>query len=112
VGAQNPGILSGVFHEINCCYILFSEKLNQHYVGACHDNLISRIAKHNSRAYGNHRFTAKSDDWKLIKTIDCDSFSQARSIELHIKRMKSSTYIKNIIAYPEMILKLKEKYSG
>jgi putative endonuclease len=96
---------------MNCCYILFSQKLNRHYIGVCHDDLQLRIVKHNSHEYGEHRFTAKASDWELIIRIECDSFSQARKIESHIKKMKSGVYIKNLTKYQDMILKLKEKYS-
>ncbi len=53
-----------------CCYILFSQKLNRFYIGATQDSLEDRIKKHNTRSYGNHRFTAKADDWELFLSID------------------------------------------
>ena len=97
---------------MNCCYILHSEKINRHYIGACHDDLVVRIEKHNSHEHGEHRYTAKANDWKLFLTIECTSYSQATRIEKHIKKMKSSVYINNLLKYPEMIEKLKLKYSG
>ncbi len=48
---------------MNYCYIIFSKKLDRFYIGACHDDLYSRIQKHNDHSYGNHRFTAKANDW-------------------------------------------------
>jgi len=95
---------------MNSCYIIYSEKLKKHYIGACHEDLESRIAKHNSHDYGDHRYTAKADDWKLLLSIVCDSYPQAIRIEKHIKNMKSSIYINNLVKYPEMVIKLKEKY--
>ena len=95
---------------MNCCYILFSEKLKSHYIGASHDDLQTRIVKHNSHEYGDHRYTAKADDWQLVLSIESETYSQAIRIEKHIKNMKSSVYIGNLIKYPEMVLKLKEKY--
>jgi putative endonuclease len=95
---------------MNCCYIIFSQKLQCHYIGACHEDLESRIAKHNTHDYGAHRFTAKAEDWRLVLAIACENYSQAIKIEKHIKRMKSSIYISNLIKYPEMQLKLKQKY--
>ena len=86
--------------------------MNRHYIGACQDDLQSRIAKHNTHEYGDHRFTAKADDWELFLNIDCTSYSQALKIEKHIKSMKSSIYIKNLAQYPEIGLKLKEKFAG
>lgn len=97
---------------MNCCYILYSETLKRHYIGISHDDLPKRIAKDNSHEYGEHRFTAKASDWQLILNIECQSFSQAVNIEKHIKSMKSRVYIQNLIRYPEMTIKLKEKYPG
>lgn len=71
------------------CYIIFSKK-------------------HNDGSYGDHRFTAKANDWELFICIECDSFKLATAIERHIKKMKSSTYIKNLKLYPEMIDKVKK----
>lgn len=97
---------------MNYCYIIFSKKLNRFYIGACHNDLVERIAKHNSHEYGNHKFTAKAEDWTLFLNIECDNYTQAMNIEKHIKAMKSSVYIKNLSMYPEMIRKLKEKYKS
>ena len=97
---------------MNCCYIIYSEGLKSHYIGACHDDLEVRIAKHNSHEYGDHRYTAKTDDWKLILFIECHTYSQAIKIEKYIKNMKSSVYIQNLLKYPEMLDKLKEKYKS
>jgi len=89
------------------CYIIFSKKLNRFYTGFTQSDLDERILKHNDGSYGGHRFTAKANDWELFIGIECESFKQATTIERHIKKMKSSTYIKNLKAYPEMIEKLK-----
>ena len=97
---------------MNCCYIIYSEKLNRFYIGICQDDLKERIVKHNNHTYGNHRFTAKASDWVLFLSIDCESYSQAVKIEKHIKAMKRSVYIKNLINYPNVIIKLKEKYQN
>lgn len=37
--------------------------------------------------------------------------TQAMQVEKHIKSMKSRIYIENLKRYPEMIIKLIEKYS-
>jgi putative endonuclease len=94
------------------CYIIFSKTLRRFYIGACQDNLTSRIVKHNLHEYGFQRYTAKATDWELILNIECETYSQAIRIEKHIKAMKSSIYIKNLLAYPEMVTVLKEKYSS
>ncbi|MBA3900956.1 MAG: GIY-YIG nuclease family protein [Bacteroidetes bacterium] len=90
------------------CYILFSEKLNRFYTGACQTDINERIQKHNDHSYGNHRYTAKASDWDLFLLIDCQSYPQAINIERHIKKMKSSAYIKNLKTFPDIIEKLKK----
>jgi putative endonuclease len=72
------------FLLMNCCYILFSKELNRFYTGVCHDDLELRVKKHNDHDYGTHRFTAKANDWTLVFTIECETFSQAVKIEKHI----------------------------
>ena len=89
-------------------YILFSEKLNKYYTGSCKD-LQERLESHNNNSFYN-AFTINSDDWILyFSCIDLD-YKQARNIESHIKKMKSKVYIENLIKYPEIIERLKEKY--
>jgi putative endonuclease len=56
-------------------------------------------------------FTAEADDWELYFSITDLGYQQARLIEMHIKKMKSTKYIKNLIKYPQIIEKLKERYS-
>jgi putative endonuclease len=56
-------------------------------------------------------FTTGAEDWEIYLSIDELSYQQARSIELHLKKMKSKTYIQNLIKYPEIIERLKSKYS-
>ena len=90
-------------------YILFSKKLNRFYVGSCKD-LNYRIQLHANKAFSNS-FTAKADDWELFLFVDNLHFVQARLIELHIKKMKSSVYIRNLKKYPEIMKKLIDKYS-
>ena len=87
------------------CYIVHSEKLNKFYIGATNDNIDDRIKKHNDKTYGNHRFTAKVNDWKLFLFFETKTYDHAIRIERKIKSMKSSKYIKNIIKYSD----LKEK---
>ena len=69
-----------------------------------------RLDRHITNYYGVNKYTAKADDWKLYLDIECESIAQARGIEKHIKRMKSSKYIRNLTTYPEIIDKLKAQY--
>ncbi len=94
---------------MNYCYIIFSKKLNRFYIGACHDNLDLRIEKHNNHSYGKNHYTAKASDWELFISIECETYDMARRIEMHIKRMKSSNYIRNLKKYPELIDKIKNQ---
>ena len=89
-------------------YILYSIKLNRFYIGFTSDFDV-RIEFHKNAEY--HKFTANADDWQLFFKIECDNKLQGLNIEKHIKKMKSKTYIENLTKYPNMILKLKEKYN-
>ena len=89
-------------------YVLYSNTLNRYYIGSCKD-LTYRIDQHINKDFTN-AFTAKVQDWTLYFYIDELEYKQARMIEQHIKKMKSSTYVKNLKQYPEIIKKLIEKY--
>ena len=65
---------------------------------------------HLVKSYGEKKFTAAADDWQISLAIKCQSINAARSIEKHIKRMKSSKFIQNLIQYPELINKLIDQY--
>ncbi|MFP2997033.1 GIY-YIG nuclease family protein [Spongiivirga sp. MCCC 1A20706] len=89
-------------------YIIYSDGLNRYYVGETID-LDKRLNEHNE-GYYNNSYTSLSNDWKLILSITCHDRIQARKIEGHIKRMKSRKYIEDLVKYPEIIEKLREKY--
>jgi putative endonuclease len=92
------------------CYILFSEKLQKFYIGATKkDDVHERIHMHNTYYYGKNKFTAKSNDWVLYLLIEADHYAHALKIEKKIKAMKSSKYIRNLLKYPEMVLKIIEE---
>ena len=90
-------------------YILISNRLNKFYIGSC-KNLSERFTQHANKMFVKS-FTTKADDWELYLSITDLSYQQARLIELHIKKMKSTQYIKDLIKYPQIIEKLKERYS-
>jgi putative endonuclease len=90
-------------------YILKSEKLNRFYIGSTID-LENRIEQHLSKMIKGS-YTSTADDWKLFLKIENLSHQQARKIELHIKKMKSRIYYSNLINYPEIIERLKLKYT-
>ncbi len=93
------------------CYILYSIKLDKFYVGFTQDSVEERVAKHNASSYGYH-YTSKADDWQIFLVIECDTISQAMKIEKHIKKMKSRKYYHDLKKYPEIFIKLKEKYKS
>ena len=73
---------------------------------------MARLERHLLEYYGASKFTAQADDWILFFEIECFEYSQALKIEKHIKRMKSKKYIHNLVKYPEISIKLLEKYTA
>ena len=91
-------------------YILYSKKADRFYTGFTTVTLELRYDRHLNHFYKN-KFTSRYDDWEVFFVIECASDKQGIHIEKHIKSMKSSSYIKNLKTYPEMMEKLKEKYN-
>ena len=89
-------------------YILYSKKLNKYYIGSCL-NLEVRIGEHLNKKL-NDGFTSKSDDWELFYSINELEYKQARSIEAHIKKMKSKKYIQDLKMFAELTSKLVDKF--
>ena len=89
-------------------YILYSVDLDKFYIGSCL-NLSERLEQHTNKRFKD-AYTVVANDWKLYLSVDGLSYKQARRIEAHIKKMKSKTYIKNLIVHPEIIIRLKERY--
>ena len=92
-------------------YILHSRTLERFYIGLTSLPLEERLQNHISKKYSSLNFTQKAEDWVLFFSIPCETLSQARMIELHIKKMKSKIYIQNLMTYPSISEKLIEKYS-
>lgn len=74
-------------------YILFSEKLNKYYIGAC-INLERRLYEHN---IGHSKFTSIGMPWKIVYTEEYPTIADAIKRENQIKRMKSKKYIDDLI---------------
>ena len=74
-------------------YILFSEKLNKHYIGHT-DNLDRRLVEHNSRQCSS---TKSGVPWKLIFFKEFSTNSESVNFEIKIKSMKSSKFIEELI---------------
>lgn len=90
-------------------YILYSVKIDKHYVGST-SNVDERLELHNHPSIFDN-WTKSGIPWVLKLIIGCDSKGQALRIEKHIKKNKSRKYLENMIKYPEIIVKLKEKYA-
>ena len=75
-------------------YILYSQTIDQYYVGYCED-LENRIFRHNN---SGSKATKKTNDWKLIYTESFNSKPEAVKRELEIKKKKSRKYIEWLIA--------------
>ena len=94
----------------NTVYILYSESLDRFYTGITSLVTHERLQNHIEKKYTGNKYTKKADDWVLYFQLDCSDTSQARKIELHIKKMKSATYIRNLKIYPEISEKLLIRY--
>ncbi len=89
-------------------YILYSNQVDKFYIGSCLD-FESRFKQHLTQEF-EKAFTKRADDWKCILNIKNLEYDQARSIEKHVKKMKSRKYIQNLVSYPEMQQKLIKKH--
>ena len=74
-------------------YILFSEKLNKYYIGACID-IDRRLYEHN---IGHSKFTSTGIPWLLKYSERFATLQQAKKRELQIKKKKSRKYIESLI---------------
>ena len=76
-----------------CMYILFSEKLNKYYVGACID-MQRRLYEHN---IGHSRFTSLGIPWMIVYKEEFTTLAEAKKREMQVKKMKSRNYIESLI---------------
>lgn len=91
-------------------YILYSKAIDAYYTGSCVD-ISQSLQQHLEQTFLDS-YTRKASDWILHLSIDHLEYQQARKIEKHIKSMKSRKYIEDLKRYPEMVLRLVEKYSA
>ncbi len=89
-------------------YILHSKIRDCYYTGSCND-FEKRIEMHYKKSFG-FSFTSSQDDWEIFLEISSLSYLQARSVEKHIKSMKSKIYIENLKHYPEMKNNLVQRF--
>ena len=96
--------------SIVIAYTTFFRSARRYYVGSCL-NLEERLKEHREHRF-DKPFTSQSDDWEVFLVIEDLSYRQARCVELHIKQMKSRTYIENLAKYQEMQKELINKYKN
>jgi putative endonuclease len=90
-------------------YILYSQSLNKYYIGSCAE-VTERLDQHLSKIFPG-AFTTNANDWVIFFSLINLSYKQARSIESHIKNMKSKKYIQNLERYPEISQNLINLYN-
>ncbi|CAN5589023.1 hypothetical protein BH11BAC2_BH11BAC2_23840 [soil metagenome] len=76
-------------------YILFSDQLNNYYVGHTGDDLTERLRRHNSDHAG---FTGPADDWKIVYTEPFSLKKEATDRERQVKKWKSRKLIEKLIS--------------
>ena len=73
-------------------YILYSQKLGKHYVGSSGD-VQKRLIHHNS---GRNKFSKKGVPWSLVWSTQVETASEARQLELKIKKRGAQRYLTDI----------------
>jgi putative endonuclease len=85
-------------------YILYSNRINRFYIGSCL-NLDERLEEHKNKVFPTS-YTSITDDWELFLSFENLEYNHTRAIELRIKKMKSSKYIRNLKLHEELRNKL------
>ena len=75
-------------------YIIYSEKLDKYYTGACTD-LERRLYEHN---IGHSKFTSLGVPWILKYSETFSTLQLAKKREMEIKKKKSRPYIEKLIS--------------
>ena len=75
-------------------YILYSEKPDKYYIGACTD-MERRLYEHN---IGHSKFTSSGMPWRIVYWEGFETLAEAKRRELKVKKMKSRKYIEDLIA--------------
>jgi predicted GIY-YIG superfamily endonuclease len=74
-------------------YILYSESLDQYYIGHTAD-LEDRLFRHNN---SGSKSTKKAGDWKLMYKASFSTRAEAMKQEKEIKNKKRKSYIEQLI---------------
>ncbi len=89
-------------------YVLYSVMIDSYYIGQS-INVDIRLNEHLDHVM-DLAHTKRATDWNVFHLIECENQHQAILIEQHLKRMKSRTYLENLKKYPEIGIRLLEKY--
>ena len=89
-------------------YILYSPAIDRYYIGYT-SSFSDRLSFHNDGAR-NKIWTKRGIPWEVYLTVEGLEKSMARKLELHLKKMKSRNYLKELKQNPkkleELLLKL------
>jgi len=91
-------------------YVLFSAKLDRYYIGSTQLTPDIRLQQHNTK-HQPGSYTGKGIPWILVLSFSVATMQEAMAIERHCKRMKSRSYLENLLRYPEMQERLKNRYT-
>jgi len=70
-------------------YIIYSEKVNRHYVGSSKD-VDERLRRHNN---DHSKSTKGKGPWILIATFLCETRSEAMALETKIKKRGAKRFL-------------------
>ena len=82
-------------------YIIYSSKIDKYYIGYTSD--FEERSKFHNDASRNRIWTKRGIPWEVFLTIEGLEKSTARKLELHLKKMKSRTYINEIKQNPKKL---------
>lgn len=90
-------------------YIIYSQKIDRYYTGISVDPK-NRLAQHKNKHYTG-AYTRIANDWQMFLVIQCENRKIAERVEAHIKKMKSKIFIANLKKYPELVDKIKKRFT-
>ena len=73
-------------------YILFSNSAQRYYTGSC-DNVDKRLQRHNESRVPS---TKHGVPWKLVWYKECENRSEARKLELKIKKRGAKRFLNDL----------------
>ena len=74
-------------------YILYSKKTCGYYVGSTSEKVQERLSRHNTKHKG---YTSQTNDWEIIYEMQFFTVSEARKLELKIKKRGAKRYLEDL----------------